>query len=336
VNIKIISGDNPQTVASLARQAGLSGDVMVISGLVLADMSEEQFAEAAANTTIFGRITPQQKEQLVQALRKNGHYVAMIGDGVNDVLSLKQAQLAIAMEAGSQATRGVADIVLLDDSFAVLPKAVLEGQRIIRGMQDVMRIMLTHTLCVTLLIIGCSIIEVAFPTTPKLRTVWTLLTVGIPTLAIAAWARPGPSPRSVIRSIAHFVLPAAFTMAMVTLGVYLTYLLTTKDEGLARSALTTTGVICGLLLIPFVEPPTAWWVAGDDLSGDWRPTALSFGMAALFAVVMLIEPFREFFLLKPIPWQDLLLMGGAAALWALGLRFAWRKRVFETLFKSGT
>src|SRR5207253_9378539 len=144
----------------------------------LAHMDAPQFAQVANEATIFGRITPQQKEQLVRTLRKQGHYVAMIGDGVNDVLSLKQAQLAIAMHSGSQATRGVADIVLLDDSFAVLPTALQEGRRIIGGMQDVMRLVLTHTFYIALLIIAAAIVQVAFPTTPKLRSVVTLLTVG--------------------------------------------------------------------------------------------------------------------------------------------------------------
>src|SRR5205807_7330932 len=109
----------------------------VVSGMELAHMDGPQFAQVANEATIFGRITPQEKEHLVQALRQQGHYVAMIGDGVNDVLSLKQANLAIAMHSGSQATRSVADIVLLNDSFSVLPHALREGQRIRNGMHSV-------------------------------------------------------------------------------------------------------------------------------------------------------------------------------------------------------
>lgn len=331
VRIKIISGDNPQTVASLARQAGLQGDLTAVSGLDLAEMSKEEFEKAAVEGVIFGRITPQQKEQLVRVLRSKGHYVAMIGDGVNDVLSLKQAHLAVAMQSGSQATRGVADIVLLDDSFALLPKAVVEGQRIIRGMQDVMRLVLTHTFFVTLLIIGCAIIEVAFPTTPKLRSILTIITVGLPTLAIAAWARPGPPPESIVRPVMRFVLPAGFTIAAVGLGVYLTYLLNTGDVDLARSGLTTTLLLCGLLLIPFVEPPRPWWVAGDEMSGDWRPTVLGVIMLGVYIVVMMVPPFRDFFLLKTLPVLDWLLIGLIVAVWAFLLRFAWRSHLFEKL-----
>lgn len=115
VQIKILSGDHPQTVAPLARQVGISEAEQVVTGAELEQMDERQWSQAAQETTIFARITPHQKERLVQTLREGHHYVAMLGDGVNDLLSLKQADLGIAMESGSQATRAVADMVLLGD-----------------------------------------------------------------------------------------------------------------------------------------------------------------------------------------------------------------------------
>jgi cation-transporting ATPase E len=102
IEVKIISGDNPQTVAALAKQAGLGPEIKVVSGKELAQMDEAQFVQTAQMSTIFGRITPEQKAKLVYSLRQRGYYVAMIGDGVNDVLALKQANLAIAMESGSK------------------------------------------------------------------------------------------------------------------------------------------------------------------------------------------------------------------------------------------
>ena len=126
----MISGDNPDAVTVLARRAGLNGDLQVVSGLELEKMDPIQFNATAQECTVFGRVTPEQKSRLVQCLREEGSYVAMTGDGVNDVLSLKQANLSIAMESGSQITRSVADIILLEDSFAALPHAFIEGQRI--------------------------------------------------------------------------------------------------------------------------------------------------------------------------------------------------------------
>jgi cation-transporting ATPase E len=332
---KIISGDNPQTVAALARQVGFAGDMRAISGLDLATMGDAQLEETAAEATIFGRITPQQKEKLVSLFGKRGYYVAMIGDGVNDVLSLKQAQVGIAMQSGSQATRSVADIVLLDDSFAALPIAFREGQRIVRGMEDVVRLLLTRTFYVLLLVIATQLVGVPFPVTPKHNSILALLTVGIPILAIAAWARPGPPPKSVVRSTSHFVFPAAFSVSVVALAVYLAYLGTTGDLQIARTALTTATILCGLLLIPFVEPPTAWWVAGDVMSGDWRPTLLAIGMLGLYTVVMAVPPLRGFFELTLLPGWDYLLLAAIAVAWALLQRIIWRTRLFERLLSPG-
>jgi len=331
IQLKIISGDNPHTVAALARQVGLGYDLQVVSGLGLEAMGDAQLEEVAKEATVFGRITPQQKERLVRLFRRKGHYVAMIGDGVNDVLSLKQAHLSVAMQSGSQATRGVADIVLLDDSFAALPVAFREGQRIVKGMEDVVRLLMTRTFYVMLLIVATRLVGVAFPVTPKHNSILALLTVGIPILAIAAWARPGAPPRSVIRSTSHFVFPAAFTVSVVSLAVYLSYLGMTGEVAIARTALTTATVMCGLVLIPFVEPPTDAWVGGDVLSGDPRPTALALGMLGLYGVIAAVPSLRAFFELTPLRGLDYLLIGVLVAAWALLLRLAWRARLFERL-----
>jgi cation-transporting ATPase E len=329
IELKIISGDNPYTVAAVAQQAGMGPHLRVMSGSELAEMDEAQLGQAVDEVTIFGRITPQQKEQLVRVMRHKGSYVAMIGDGVNDVLSLKQAQLGIAMASGSQATRSVADIVLLNDSFAVLPSAFREGQRIVNGMQDIIRLFLTRTFYVTLLVLGTAIVGVTFPVTPKHNAVLALLTVGIPTLMLAVWARPAKPPPSLLRSVSHFVFPAAFTVAVVALGVYLGYLQATDDVSVARTALTTTTILCGLVLIPFVEPPTPLWVGGDELSGDRRPALLAVGMLALFVVIILVPGLRQFFELASLRARDYALIGTVVFTWAGVLRFIWRRQIFE-------
>ena len=333
IQLKVISGDNPHTVAALARQAGLGAgpgsDVAVVSGLELAEMDAERFQQVAAEATIFGRITPRQKERLVQVLRQRGYYVAMIGDGVNDVLSLKQAHLGVAMQSGSQATRSVADIVLLDDAFAALPLAFREGQRIVNGMQDIVRLFLTRTFYVTLLILGAAIVGVAFPVTPKHNSILALLTVGLPTLALALWARPDKPPPSLLRAVSHFVFPAAFGVSLAALAVYLGYLRATGDVDLARTALTTTTVLCGLVLILFVEPPAPLWVGGDALSGDRRPAWLALGMLALYGLILALPGLRESFELVPLRAWDVALIVGVVLLWGVALRVVWRRHLFE-------
>ncbi len=175
VTIKIISGDHPQTVLALARQAGLAADTELISGVELAEMDDAAFAATAAHATIFGRITPQQKERLVRVLRGQGRHVAMTGDGINDVLALKAANVGIAMQSGSPATRAVADVVLLHDSFAPLPMGLREGQRIRNGMENIIALFMARTLFVVLLVIAVTAITDTFAFTPKTNALLALL-----------------------------------------------------------------------------------------------------------------------------------------------------------------
>jgi cation-transporting ATPase E len=331
VRLKVISGDNPETVAALARQAGFGDDIKVVSGIDLDAMDEAEFARVADETTIFGRIKPQQKQKLVQCLKQGGKYVAMIGDGVNDVLSLKQSHVGIAMQSGSQATRSVADLILLNDSFGVLPGAFQEGQRIINGMYDVVRLLLSRTIYLIFLIVGSAVMELPFPITPKHNSILAILTVGIPTVALVAWARPGNPPARLIRAITHFVVPASLLTAFAALELYLGYIVATENTSLAQTVLTTTLTLCGLLLIPFVEPPTKGWVGGDVFSGDRRPTVLAAVMLAIFLVIMLVPSFRSFFELSSLSLLDAGIILAVVVAWALALRFVWRARVLERL-----
>lgn len=330
VRIKIISGDHPETVAALAQQVGVDCE-NIISGQDITEMDDFLLSKTAENTTVFGRITPQQKEHLIQIFRQRGYYTAMIGDGVNDIPSLKSARLGIALQSGAPATRSIADIVLMGDRFSALPAALREGQRIIQGMQDVIRLLLTRTLYVFLLIIATQIASAPFPVTPRHNALIALLTVGIPILAIAAWARAGPSADRLLQSTLRFVFPATFTISFIVTGVYLVYLAATNDAAISRSALTTVSIFCGLLLLPFVEPPTDWWVAGDELSGDARPSLLAAGMLLLFGLVMMVPGLRNFFELLPLNWWDYLLIASTALIWALVQRVIWRSHLFERL-----
>ncbi len=350
VKLKIISGDNPQTVAALARQAGLGPELLTVSGLELEEMNPVEFAEAAEAGTIFGRITPQQKEHLVQALRGKGYYVAMIGDGVNDVLSLKQANLGIAMQSGSQAARSVADIVLLGDSFASLPYAVQEGQRIINGMQDILRLFLSRTFYVALIILSTSILG-GFPFSPKQSSILAVFAGGLPTLVLAAWARPGPTPRgSLERRMLHFVLPASLTMSIFGLLVFAGFLAVGVQTSLAadpfltprgtlvralpeaQTALAAFSILCGLLLIVFVEPPGKFWVGGDDYSSDRRPTFLALGLLVIFVIFLAVPPLGAYFDFIPLTPLAYAAVAGAAVAWALVLRSAWRSKLVERFF----
>ena len=345
INVKIISGDNSQTVQALAQQVGLAADLKLVSGTELALMDDAQFAQAAVAATIFGRITPEQKAHLVQALRQQGNYVAMIGDGVNDVLSLKQANLGIAMESGSKATRSVADIVLLKDSFAALPQAFLEGQRIRNGIRDTLTLFLVRMTCITLLIFSTAMVTDSFPLLNKHAALVTLIGVGLPTIVLPLWAtpgvRPGDSKRSVVRSRLHFTIPAMLTMTLVALLVYLLYVVAAildlppsfdfrqVDYSQPRTALVTILILCELFLLPFLKPPTHAWVAGEPFSGDWRYSLTALGLALVYLSILVLPPLRNFFELAFLSWLDCVFLSVVALEWCLILRSLWRTRFFD-------
>jgi cation-transporting ATPase E len=350
VQLKIISGDHPETVAALARQAGLSVDLPIVSGPLLAQMSEAEFDAAADSATIFGRITPQQKERLVRALHRRGHYVAMIGDGVNDVLSLKQADLGIAMRSGSQAARGVSDVVLMQDSFAALAPAVIEGQRILNGMQDILKLFLTRIGTVGLVIVSALVVG-TFPLELRQGSLVTLFSVGVPAIALAVWSHPGGMPQgAVMRRLFHFITPPILLSSVIGLllfvGSYVLGLARTgyggavaganpvalaEDYPAAQSTLTAFLVLCGLLLMVFVEPPTPWWVGASSLSGDHRPALLAVGLMGVFFVVTLLPPLRGLFMLAALGLQEYLLLALAITVWLFTVRAVWRSHLLSRL-----
>jgi cation-transporting ATPase E len=350
VTPKIISGDNPETVAALARQAGFLAAGKLISGTELAEMGDGAFAQAAREGSIFGRITPQQKERLVDALRGQGRYVAMMGDGVNDVLSLKKANLGIAMQSGTQATRSVADIVLLNDSFAALAPAVAEGQRIVNGMQDILKLFLARIATMTLIIMSSLIIGV-FPINVRHGSLTTLLTVGVPAVLLAMWARPGRSDRHTTlgRRLAHFVLPSSLLASLLGLIVfYGTLFLRVPTIGpvqliidplaygdavaVGQTSLSAFIILTGLLLVVFVEPPTPWWTGGDVLSGDKRPAALAAALGVALVAALALPIFRSFFELAVLDPIDIALVLIATVIWLVITRLAWRGKWLERFF----
>lgn len=348
VQPKIISGDNAETVAALAKQAGLS-DVKLVSGPELALMNDAQFQDAAVTATIFGRITPQQKEHLVRALCERGHYVAMIGDGVNDVLALKQAQLGVAMQSGAQAARNVADLVLMKDTFASLAPAVEEGQRILNGMQHILRLFLTRIATMMFVILSALVVG-EFPLELRQGSLITLFSVGIPATAIAFWARPGQIAKGTrARRMAHFILtPVVVTSVIALLLFYGTLFLRLYQSPeynasidpdqieaiyesvrlVAQSTLTAFLVLCGLLTVIFVEPPTRWWAVADETSGDWRPTILVLIQLFAFVIILYAPPLRNLFAIAPLGAQEIAWFIVATIVWLFAVRWLWKWRAF--------
>lgn len=351
VSPRVISGDDPETVTALARQAGLGPELRLLSGPEIDALDDAALRAAVEETTIFGRITPQQKERIVDALRANGHYVAMIGDGVNDVLPLKKAHLGIAMQSGSQATRGVADLILTNDSFASLAPAVLEGQRIRNGMQDILKLFLARISTVALLIVSSMMIGL-FPLSIRNGSIVTLMTVGIPTVLLVIWARPGPSPREgLVKPLLRFVVPAAVLSSLLGLvvfyGVLELELLRLGPEvdaenalllalPIAHTAITLFLIIVGLILVIFVEPPWRWWAPDGEPVGDRRPFYLALLLMAALPVLLAIPLARTFFDLRTLPVTHAGVVIGTSIVWLFAMRFFWHKRLIERFLGVGS
>ncbi len=228
VALKVLSGDDPRTVAALAARAGLDVGEPV-AGRDLDDLDDLELDRVVDSTAVFGRMAPEQKERVVASLRRQGHYVAMIGDGVNDARALKGAQVGVAMRSGSAVTRDVADIVLVDDSFAALLPAQSEGRRIINGIATSMYVFLARVATQGLVILAVTMLGLGFPYSPT-QVGLTLLTVGVPTLFLTFWARPTAPDEHLLGNLARFVLPVALVTAGFGTAVY-TWLYSRVEHG---------------------------------------------------------------------------------------------------------
>ncbi len=322
VDLKLISGDAPQTVTAVAHAVGVPTDAGVIEGSALPD-DKRGLGEAAEANTIFCRITPDQKKSLVEALSERGRFTAMIGDGVNDVPALKGARLAVAMGSGSQITKGIADIVLLRDQFSMLPRGVAEGRRIARNIHRLARLYGTKTVYAGVLILAAAIFGFAFPFLPRHLTVAAFLTIGVPSFVLALAPSEGPLYRGrLLRAIAAFSVPAGVGIgAGSLLSFFLVDTIFGGSVAEGRTAATTTLVVLGLSFILLLERGPG----REHIAIQSYMLALVAGLGALFALILAAGPVREFFdleLLSAGQWFLALLSVAvglvvASALWRL-------------------
>ena len=253
IDVKIVSGDDPNTVAAIGRRLGIGTDADAASGLDLAGLDDDALADVALRSTIFGRVDPHLKARLVTVLKGRGRYVAMTGDGVNDILPVRTADVGVAMQSGSPATRGVADLVLVRDDFSILPEAIRDGQRIVAAMAATLTVLLARTFYVLLIIVGASLLELPFPFTPRQNSILAFITVGVPIIVLALWVRPGPSRAGLLKQTLRISIPLSLGVVAVALPVYAVSLLNGASAEAARTILTTLASFLGigaLTLIP--------------------------------------------------------------------------------------
>ena len=321
--------------------------LVAVSGAELAELSPEDFAAKADEAGIFGRVTPEQKQDLVEALRDRGRYVAMIGDGVNDVIALKQANVAVAMQGGSQAARSVGDLILMKDTFAPLPFAFREGQRIINGMNDILRIFMVR-IGFKALMIAIVMSVGGFPFAPRQSALLSFFGATVPAIAFALWAQPGPTPKvGLFKLLARFVLPTVAFMAGIGTAVYLiwaipaehavTTVVGTTEKELAQSgyppamtALTIFACFSAIFLILLIVPPSRWWTGGAPLvRNDWRMVGVVGFLFACMAVVLAVPLGRTLFEITALPWWQYFVLLGLAFVWSQLCLVVWKTHLLD-------
>lgn len=253
VTLKIISGDNPHTVYGIACRAGFKENAKIIDATIL--VTDQDILDAAWEYDIFGRVTPEQKKKLVLALQHLGHTVAMTGDGVNDVLALKKADCSIAMASGSDSTKNVSQLVLLDSNFSSMPYVVAEGRRTINNIEKSSSLFLVKTIYATLLAIIFIFIDMPYPFIPIQLSLASTVTVGIPSFILALQDNYDLVQKHFLKRVLKRAVPPAFTIIINILVVFIASKLFnfTYEQTSTLSAMIT-GYVAFMLLFKTCLP----------------------------------------------------------------------------------
>lgn len=317
VDAKVISGDSPETVAAVARQAGVTaadgGELVALDARTLpagagsGKETEEdlnRLADAVEGASVLGRVTPEQKRALVRALKSRGHVVAMTGDGVNDALALKDADLGIAMGNGAPATKAVARLVLLKGEFSALPGVVAQGRRVMANTERIASLFLAKTIYASLIAVVVAVTAITYPFLPRQFTVVSSLTIGIPAFVLALAPSSQRYREGFLRRVLSLCVPAGLMAGTVTLATYLWLTLTHAPRAQVTTATTLVLVTCGLWLLTLTARPLSSWRLG---------LVVLMGSIAVLGIVA--PPVRAFFELawpSPGVWWVIALMAGLA------------------------
>ncbi|MER7728046.1 HAD-IC family P-type ATPase [Streptomyces sp. NPDC096323] len=315
VAAKVISGDNAVSVGAVAAKLGLPGAEHPLDARRL-PTDPDEMATAMEENAVFGRVTPQQKREMVAALQSRGHTVAMTGDGVNDVLALKDADIGVSMGSGSEATRAVAQIVLLNNSFATLPSVVAEGRRVIGNITRVATLFLTKTVYSVLLAVLVVCFQVEYPFLPRHLTLLSTLTIGVPAFFLALAPNKERAHPHFVRRVMRYAIPSGTIAAAATFTMYLiarSHYSGTGALDAETSAATLTLFLVSMWVLAIIARPYTWW-----------RICLVAAMGLAFLIVLVVPWLQDFFALKLVgttmPWTAVAIAVVASA----ALEYAWR------------
>ena len=301
VSVKVISGDNPETVSQVARQAGIEGAERCVDARLLSEGLD--YAQAVRDYTVFGRVTPDQKRKLVEALQRDGHTVAMTGDGVNDVLALKDADCGIAMASGAEAACQVAELVLLDSDFSALPSVVEEGRRVINNIQRSAALYLVKNIMSLFLSLITLFAGFPYPFVPIQLTLISALTIGVPSFVLALEPNHELVRGNFMRNVLRRALPGGLTNIVLIVGIELFTLAFTFERATLSTLATVLMGFVGLLVLYYVSRPLDWkrWtllgtmtaamlIAVLGFGSFFGLTALDFQSALVIVVFLMLAP----------------------------------------------
>ncbi|WP_380285816.1 HAD-IC family P-type ATPase [Kitasatospora purpeofusca] len=313
VEAKVISGDAAVSVGAVAAHLGLPGADHPVDARTL-PAEPQAFADTAEQTTVFGRVTPQQKRQLVGALQSRGRTVAMTGDGVNDVLALKDADIGVAMGSGSDATKAVAQIVLLNNSFAVMPSVVAEGRRVIGNIERVAGLFLVKTVYSVLLALLVIFTHSPYPFLPRHSTVLSTLTIGVPAFFLALAPNNERARTGFVRRVLRMAIPGGVIAGTATFTAYaLARANHATDLTSDTSVATLTLFLVALWVLAIVARPYNWW-----------RLLLIATMGGAFALVLTVPWLSDFFQLSLTGTRDPWVGVGIAVTAGVLLEVVWR------------
>jgi P-type E1-E2 ATPase len=310
VELRVLSGDRPETVAGIAHDAGIPGAAHDASEL---PDDPDEVRELALGNAVLGRISPEGKRRVVESLAAGGRYVAMIGDGVNDVPALKASRLAIAQGSGTQMARSVADVVLVSGDFAAIPAMVEEGRKILRNVQRVSKLFVTKSAFAAFLVLSIGLTPTAYPLLPRQLSLVASLTIGIPAFFLALGPSSGGySPHGFLRETGRFAIPAGTAAGLGVVSSYL-FALNVLDLGLpvSRTVAVTVLVLVGLYLILALEALGATRSAAI--------TTLCVALLAAYVAVLVFPGTRSFFALALPGIEGVLVSIAGAAVAIAGL-----------------
>ena len=312
VAVKVISGDSPVTVGAVATRCGVPGADAPIDARTLPD-DQEALADVLEKHSVFGRVTPQQKRAMVHALQSRGHTVAMTGDGVNDTLALKDADVGVAMGSGSAAARAVARFVLLANDFSVFPSVVNEGRRVIANVERVANLFLTKTFYAVVLAIAVGIGHFPFPFLPRHFTIISSLTIGTPGFFLALSQNNRRAVTGFLRRVLRFAIPAGVIAAVATLTAYLIERSSNVPNDQARTVAVITLFTVAMWVLAILCRPMSWW-----------KYLLLIAMAIGFVGVLVIPGLRDYFDLPLPDARDIASAIGIGVIGAAVIEIGWR------------